>query len=340
MSDLIADNPEATAWVDEVKAAHRHDPAFGRVAGSVIWSDATGSDGQQLVPVDPVALAAGINTNGFSLLKGHDPGFPLGKVLAAKVFTEQSGGKFVAAVLGFYAGTRLSFRIFGIDSLSTVASPASLPVLPDDCWISFGSDPREIEPAWLEDALSAAPMRVEWTELSHNAADTPNELVRVGVLFAVLVWNPFVTAIATEAGKATYARMNRWLRTLLDKLAERQNPILEIQSHHSGCQISFIVRGRDIKRHYAAHDALPTAAAQAGCLVANMKDRGLAPKLVVYEFHPQEDKWFPSYAELYDGRLVTDNITLIAVEQLPSGVSLGISRGKDKPRLPSVKTLD
>jgi hypothetical protein len=70
-----------------------------------------------------------------------------------------------------------------------------------------------------------------------------------------------------------------------------------------------------------------------------MKNRDLAPKLLVYEFHLQNDKWFPSYAELCDGRLVTDNNTLIAIEQLPSSVSLGVSRGKDKPRVPSVKEL-
>ena len=155
-----------------------------------------------------------------------------------------------------------------------------------------------------------------------------------------LVWNPYVTAIATEAGKATYAGINRWLRTLFDKVAERRNPILEIQSHHGGCQISFIIRGTDIKRHYTAHDALPAAAAQAAYLVGNMKDRGLPPKLVVYEFDPQHDKWAPSYAELHDGRLMTDNIALIAVEQLPSGVSLGIGRSKDKPRLPRAKAPD
>jgi len=64
--------------------------------------------------------------------------------------------------------------------------------------------------------------------------------------------------------------MHRWLRPLLDKLAERRNPVVEIQSHHNECQISFIFRGTDVKRHYAAHDALPAAAAQAEYLVANM----------------------------------------------------------------------
>jgi hypothetical protein len=38
-------------------------------------------------------------------------------------------------------------------------------------------------------------------------------------------------------------------------------------------------------------------------------------------------KWFPSYAILNDSRIITDNGTLIAIEQLPTGLSLGLSRG-------------
>jgi hypothetical protein len=244
----------------------------------------------------------------------------------------------VAALLGFYAGgNRLSFRDLGFDPMSAVSSPSLLPALPDDCWIEFATDPREVESAWLEDVFRTAPLRVEQTPLSHNAAEATQELIRVGLIFMTLVWNPFVTTIATEVGKAAYVGIHRWLRTLFDKLAERRNPIVEIQSHHGGCQVSFVFRGSDVKRNYAAHDALPIAAAQAEHLVANMKSLGVAPKQILYEFHTQDDKWFPSYAELCDGRFVTDNNILIAVEQLPPELSLGISRGKDKPRLPSMK---
>lgn len=338
MTELIADSAEAVAWVDQVRAAYSHNGVFGKISSSVIWSDATGPDGEQLVPIDPLALVADINANGFPLLKGHDPGFPLGKVLKAAVFTSSSGKRFVAALLGFYAGgNRLSFRDLGFDPASAISSPSFLPPLTDACWINFATDPREVEPAWVEEVLRTAPLRVERIQLSHNAAELPHELIRVGLLFMALVWNPFVTTIATEAGKDAYAGIRRWLRTLFDKLAERRNPIVEIQSHHDGCEISFMFRGSDVKRNYAAHDALPVAAAQAEHLVANMKSKGVAPKLIVYEFHTQDDKWFPSYAELCDGRFVTDNNVLIAVEQLPSGLSLGVSRGKDKPRLPSAK---
>jgi hypothetical protein len=182
-------------------------------------------------------------------------------------------------------------------------------------------------------------MPVKRTPLSNNAAEIQSELIIVGVLFLALVFKPFVTMVATEAGKDTYAGIRSWLRTLFARLSERRNPIVEIQSFHDGCQISFMFRGTDVKRHYAAHDALPVAAAQAKHLVENMKSAGFAPKLIVYEFHPEGDKWFPSYAELLDGRLVTDNKILIAVEQLPSGLSLGISLGEDGPHLPSVKRL-
>jgi hypothetical protein len=338
-SRLLAENPEAATWVNQAKATLGRERAFGTITGAVIWSDAIGPDDEQLVPADPVALVASINADGFPLLKGHDPGFPLGKVLAAEVFTGADGTRFVAAVMGFYNGARLSFRDLGLDSIPTIASPARLPALPDACWINLATDPREVEAEWIDDVVRAAPIHVQSTELSHNAADSLHELIRIGVLFTILVWNPFVKAIATEAGKDAYAGMHRWFRHLLDKIAELRDPVLEVQTHHNDCYVSFIFRGKDVPRHYAAHDALSAAATQAQYLIANMKNRGFPPKLLVYEFHPQNDKWFPSYAELCDGRLVTDNNLLIAIEQLPSGVSLGLGRGKDKPRVPSVKEL-
>lgn len=338
LPDLVADNAEATAWADRAKAAYSGNDVFGNIAISVIWSDATGPNGKLLVPIDPLALVANINTDGFPLLKGHDPGFPPGKVLTAALFTGSDGTKFIAAILGFYAGgKRLSFNDMGFDPAEPGSSPPQLPVLPDGCWVNFATDPREVEPAWVEEVVRDAPSRVERIPLSHNAADSAQELIRVGVPFMILVWNPFVTVIATEAGKDAYAGIRHWLRTLYSKLPKRQNPIVEIQSYHDGCQISFMLRGTDVKRLYAAHDAMPTAAASAQHLVANMKSRGFAPKLLVYEIDPQDSKWFPSYAELCDGRFVTDNNTLIAIEQLPSGLSLGIVESKGKPLLPSVK---
>jgi hypothetical protein len=337
MSRLLEENAEAAAWVEQAKIALGREGAFGEVKGAVIWSDAKGPDGKYLVPIDdPAALVAEINTKGFPLLKGHDPGFPVGRVPSAALFTGTSGTTFIAAVLGLYNGAHLSFHDLDLDFISTSASPARLPAPPQACWINLATDPREIESEWIEDVVGDAPFPVQSTKSSLNAADSLHELITVGVLFIFLVWNPFVTAIATEAGKDVYANMSRWLRHLFKKIGELRDPILEVQAHHNECYVSFIFRGTHTQRHYAAHDALPAAAIQAQCLIVNMKSGGFAPKHLVYEYHPQNDKWFPSYAELFDGRLVTDNALLIAVEQLPSSVSLGLHSGKDKPRLPSL----
>ncbi len=214
---LIAENPDAVAWTDQVNAVYAGNTAFGKTASAVIWVDTTGPDGEQLVPVDPQALVADINTNGFPLLKGHDPGFPLGKVLTAEVFTSSDGATFIAAIVGYYAGgARLSFRDLGFDPAAAVSLPSSLPAL-SEAWIQFATDPREIDPAWLEDVLHTAPLRVERTELSHNAADALQELIRLGLPYIALVWNPFTKTIATEAGKDAYAAIKHWLRTLFEK---------------------------------------------------------------------------------------------------------------------------
>ncbi|KXS31653.1 MAG: Uncharacterized protein AWT59_2212 [Candidatus Gallionella acididurans] len=77
-----------------------------------------------------------------------------------------------------------------------------------------------------------------------------------------------------------------------------------------------------------AHDALPNAAAQAAQLVTKLKVRGMAGRQLIYEFDKEALMWFPSYAVLNDNRIITDNSELIAIEQLPTGLSLGLSRGK------------
>src|ERR1700730_7185539 len=70
---LIAENPEAVAWVDQVKSVYSDNQVCGKIGSAVIWADTTGPDGEQLVPIDdPRSLIADINTNGFPLLKGHD----------------------------------------------------------------------------------------------------------------------------------------------------------------------------------------------------------------------------------------------------------------------------
>jgi hypothetical protein len=315
---------------------------FGRIAASVIWSDSTSPDGELLVPIDPHALADDINANGFPLLKGHDPGYPLGRVVTAQVFVSADGSTFIAAIVGFYSGgIHPSFREFGFDPAVAPASPpSSLPALPGGCWITLASDPREIEAAWIDDVLSSAPLPVERVETSHNAAETLQELIRLGLPYLAIVWNPYVKTIATEAGKDTYAALHQWFRGLLAKVAERHSPLVELKGSQGDCHVSFLFRGTDVERLYAAHEALSPAAVQAAQLIENMKKIGHAPVVLVYEFKDEPKRWFPSYAELGDGTFVTDNNVLIAVEQLPSGLSLGITRSKNKPLLPAVKRAD
>jgi hypothetical protein len=331
MNDLLDGTPAARGWVDS--AIRRHSTGiFGKLVPAIIWTDARDDDGEPLIPLDPLELVAGINTTPYILLHNHDPGRPKGQVLESASFETGGGKKFVAAILGYYAGGDvLDFRGLGLDTNASAPPPARLPVLPDSVWIEFAVDPREVDEAWLDQATSDAPLRIERTELSHNAEDSAQELIRIGLAYLVVVWNPFITSIASEAGKGTYTAIHVWLRKLLGRLAERRNPILDIQTHQDGCQVSFLLRGKDVKQHYAAHDALPNAAAQAAQLVAKLKARGIAGRQLIYEFDKEALMWFPSYAVLNDDRIITDNGALIAIEQLPTELSLGVSRGTLSP---------
>ncbi|TMJ02190.1 MAG: hypothetical protein E6G97_13550 [Alphaproteobacteria bacterium] len=337
MSDLLNQTQAARDWADG--AIRRHSGGvFGKLVPAVIWSDARGDDGEPLVPVEPVELVARINRIPHILLHNHDPGRPKGQVLEAANFATESGEKFVAAVLAYYAGGDvLDFRRLGVDANVSAAPPSSLPAFPEGAWIQFGADPNEVDSAWLDDVTSGAPLRVVRTELSHYAADSTQELIRVGLVFLALVWNPFVTSIASEAGKNTYAAIHGWIRRLLERLAERRNPILNIIAHQDGCQVSFLLRGKEVKQHYAAHDALPGAAAQAVQLIAKLKRRDMPVRELIYEFDKDALVWFPSYAVLDDNRIITDNTALIAIEQLPTSLSLGVSRGE--PLSPVVRSI-
>jgi hypothetical protein len=324
-NNLVARSPEAEAWIDQMTAAHEGGPTFGQVVGSVIWSDATDANGELLLPVDPADVIAKINARPFPLLMGHDPGRPVGKVLAAEVFRTTDGSLFVAAVLGLYGGApRLRFADLGLDIEAPGTFPLSLPDLPADFRYDVAADPKEVETAWLEALAQSAPVRVRRQELSHNAAEPTQSLIIIGTLFATLVWNPFVTTFAKEAGKDAYAAVREGLKHLLTRLSELKNPVIEIQSHHQGCDVSFILRGKNVARAYTAHEALPEAAARAERLIARMIASRVAPVRLVYEFHTSQDRWYPSYAELDDGRIVTDDMALIAAENLPTGLSLGL----------------
>lgn len=326
MTGLIDGIAEAKAWVERVRAGLEKAEIYGRIVEAVIWSDARDAAGNLLVAIDPAALAANINAGPYPLLLGHDPGRPMGKVLAAEVFRGVGGETFVAALLGFYdSSTLVSFGELGLDPEAAAAAPATLPDLSPRAWIELHADPREVEPGWFDELIATSPLPAHLEERSHNAADVLHALIVVGLPYAALVWNPFVTTVATEAGKDLYAGVRAWMKTLVARMAEHRQRVLEIQSSHGACHVSFMLRGQDVARHYKAHDALPEAAARAVQLLEKMRQAGLTPVRLVYEFHATEDMWHPSYAELHDGRLISDNAALIAVERLPQGLSLGLS---------------
>ncbi|UTY57700.1 hypothetical protein [Massilia sp. erpn] len=327
MSELL-DDVNASAWVKE--AINRHSNGiFGQIKPAVIWTDKLAENGEPIVPIDPAILVAKINSDQQPLLHNHDPGKPKGQILEAESFTSTDGKRFVVAILGFYAGGKiLTFSSLGEDVFTPIPLPTSLPKLPEETFIEIAVDPRDVDAAWVAKVASDAPIRVEATELSHNAAVTLDELIRIGLPYVVVVWNPFVKAIATEAGKDTYKAMHEWLGKLLKRLQERNNPVLDIHTHQDGCQVSFLMRGNDPQKLNNAHNSLATAGVQAARLVAKLKDRGMAGRQLVYEFSDESQIWFPSFAVLNDDRIITDTIELIAIEQLPTGLSLGLSRGK------------
>ena len=330
MESLISRTVHAAEWVRKVQQSVGANDVFGETRSAVLWTDTPGPNAEVLA-INPEALVEDVNTNGgYSLLKGHDPGFPLGKALAAATFTSPDGTKFVAAVLGFYRGNKpTGFGELEL-GLETPLSEPRIPEPTDDAWIAFEVDPREVAPEWISEALAGAPLRVEQTELSHNAADAVTELIRIGMPYAFLVWNPFIKAILTEAGKDTYAAMKQWLKCLLKKLPKLKSPITELVSHYGDCQTSFLLRGSKLKSNQAALEKLSLAAQQAAALIRKMTAAGFAPVKIIYEFNKDDERWYPSFAELKNGLLITDNAKLTAVDELPLGLSLGIALQKLK----------
>jgi len=325
MANLINDTHAARSWVEETIQRHS-DGIFGKLASAVIWSDARDANDRPLVDVDPNALVTEINESPMVLLHNHDPGRPIGEVLDAAGFSDPEGKQFVAAILGFYAGGNvMNFRDCGVYAEESVSSAPLLPPFPENCWIEIGVDPREVEDGWIEQLANDAPLPVVRRLLSHNSAESVQELIRAGLIYLALAWNPFVTSIASEAGKRTYASLHAWVRRLIEGLADRRNPILDLHTFQGDCQVSFLLRGKDIKVHYKAHDGLPAAAAQGAALIASLKARSCPARQLVYEFDKEMLRWYPSFAILTDGRIITDSLTLIAFEQLPSDLSLGLA---------------
>ena len=95
-----------------------------------------------------------------------------------------------------------------------------------------------------------------------------------------------------------------------------------------------ILRGRDGKQNHAALDALPEAVAKADILIRNMAAESCKAVSIIYEFDKIGESWCPSFAELDDGRLITNTLQLVAAEELPFQLSLGLRLGPsvDEPR--------
>lgn len=331
MVDLIDDVPEASEWAEHTMRALANPSVYGRLTTAVLWASVDDADRETSVDIDPDTFANEVSELGLPVFKGHDPGFPAGKALAARTFRHPSKRTFIAAVVGIYGNRAVSFEQFGVDTVPPATSPATLDALPDNCRLIVAVDPSEIDVAWLDKVLVSPPLPTERILLSHNSAEPQQELIRVGLVFAALVWNPFVTTVATEAGKKAYAAIHEWLRTLWTQLQERRNPVVLVQSHQRDCAVTFAFRGKELKRHYSAHEALPLAAAQAAKLIARMTDEGHPPESLFYEFERDALRWYPSHAVLRDGRLVSDRTVLVALEQVGAEMSLGIVRDSSFP---------
>lgn len=297
MKSLIEETPEAAAWVEQEQATRAAEVVFERFLPAVIWIDESGPNHEAIGGNNPTALIENINNEGQPTFLRHDPGSPLGRVVAARDFVAPDGVRFVAALLGFYGDRqRVRFGDLGVDSALPVSPPSTLPDLPGDPWFVVQTDPREVDSRWLDDLLEDPPFRVKRQRASHNAADVLSELIRVGMPYMLVVWNPFVTTIAKKAAEDVYAATHRWLRKLWDKLQECKNPIVSLQSFQDDCEVSFLFRGKDVKVLCAAHDTLAAGAAQAASLIRGIHARGERVDSLVYEFDQESSRWFPSYA--------------------------------------------
>lgn len=331
MTSLVEDCPEAKLWLASVVAAHNNTGQYGQISTSVVWSDAKDEEGNIIVPFDPAEIVAAINEAPLPLQHNHDPGRPIGKVLKAGHFRTQTGVSFVAAVLGYYQQKNVvRFETLGIDTSDIAPPPLSLPPLPEDFRLVVEADPREISVETVSSLVGDIDTPIQVEQRSHNSADILQQVLAIGVVFTLLVWNPFVKAMAQEAGKDAYKTARDSLGKLIERAEMLDSPLVEIQSHQNGCTVSFIIRGKGKGRHTRANASLAEAALQAHKLINNLLSVDVRPVRMIYEFGHEDEIWAPSFVELSDGRLISDSLALIAVEHLPVGLSLGLSVRKNE----------
>lgn len=325
---LVDRTPEAGAWLDDTSSRFQAMGNYGKILIATLWSDEKGEDGKPVVDIDPDYIVIQICSGQFPLLLDHDPGHPLGRILEAKKFTTPDGVDFIAGVLGLYAGQRLSFEDLRLYSYEGCFQSINTQPLPEQCWILLSADPRDVTSQWVQDVISNTPIPVKAQQASYNAKTSRAQLIRIGLAFTALSWNPYTSVIASEAAKDTYTAIKNSLLVLVKKVSELDNPIMEIKSSHNGCQVSFIVRGRDIQTNYEAMETLSHASLQADRLISNLKANGKVVIEIAYEYDKDSKRWYPSFAILADGTFITDNQKLIISEELPSGLSLGITSSR------------
>lgn len=315
--------PDVASWIKLTRKKYSESELFEHTSGVVLWTEQLTADGVLLIPVDPDRLVEEIEHNGHPVFWSHDPGRPVGRTMAARSFVTPDGMRFVVGLVGHYRKSAVeTFASAGLSPAPQVSLPKQLPDLPLGSRVDLAVDPREVEPEWLDELTVNSAIPIETIELSNNAADPVSELIRIGWPYVVVVWNPFVTSIATEAGKATYQAFHSWLREFWSKLAKRRAPIVALDSSQNGCQVSFLFRGKDPQTLHAAHDALAQAGAQAAALITAARSGGLDPYSLVYEF--DKGSWYPAHLTLTNGRLIAEPAVLIALERADYSLSLGI----------------
>lgn len=321
MVSLIDETPDALQWVTENTAAAKRTSAFGRIASGVVWTDAPNKD-FNLAEHDPDAIVR--STEGMEILREHDPGLPAGKVLAAKAFTSLEG-RFVAAIFGFYTDDkRLSFATLGLSVTADQELPKVLPEPSSDWHLELVSDPREVSVDWITDISRTSPLPVLIDEASNNSFEPLVELLHVGLPFATLAWSPIVAGLSAQ-GRQVYSGIHEWFANLWSSIGNRPRSLICIDSQRLGCHVQFLFRGSDTSLLQTAYALLPEAAARAEALIADARQRGLAPRRLTYECVGPEKAWRPSYMLLDDGTLVSDGVGLVPVEELSKGLSLGLN---------------
>ena len=325
MPNLMNEHDQARKWAELIVEKKRGKGIFGTFRTGVAWTEEGNPLDGQNIDLDPLILVSQINKYEQPLLLDHDPGKPKGKVIAAELFQTADGRKFLGVVLGLYDGAQFpGFADFPFDLSADPGAPNELPELSTGDWIEIAADTRDVDAAWISEAAEGAPLPFKSRPLSHNAAGAAAELIRVTLPYLALVWNPFVTKIASKAGEDAYEAMRKWMDRLIRRMAERKNPIMVLQAPLDDCDVSFIVRGSNVDTLRAAAGSLEAAASHAHHLIQVLRQQNAPLRTLFYEFEIEHKRWSPSYGELQDGRLITDNRALILAEKLPQGLSLGL----------------